>query len=274
MLETINNFCVNLMDYVLGWSLHLPHFAILALLAVCTATVLTGVRKFTTNQDLLGRAKADKARLGKLLKAAKQAGDKEAVKRYRSTIGEIGGVNMKAELLPLAASLIPIALLAMWAFSRIGYEPPRGDIPVTVKAYFSTDKIGDLVHMVPQPGLEAKDGWIQKIGEDKDEKGNVASGVAAWQVRATSGSGSFVLPIRYKGQTSDKELLIGGSKYAEPVQAYEKSDCEVIQIVMPEYKPLGFVPGFSQIGLPPWIIGYLILVIPLSFLLKPVLRIY
>ena len=97
------NFCVTLMDYVLGWSLHLPHVAILALLAVCTAVVLTGVRKFTTNQDLLGRAKADKARLKVLMRAAKQAGDKEAVKRYRATNGEIGAVGMKAELLPLAA---------------------------------------------------------------------------------------------------------------------------------------------------------------------------
>jgi len=272
-------FCVGLMDHVLGWSLHLPRFAVLALLAVCTAAVLTGVRKFTTNQNLLGRAKADKARLKELLRAAKVAGDKEAVKRYRATIGEIGAVGMKAELLPLAASLIPIALLATWAFSRIWYEAPRGAEPVVIKAYFATDKIGDLVHMVPQPGLEAKDGWIQKIGEDKDDKGNFTSGIATWQVRATAGGGSFVLPIRYKGQTFEKALLIDGYKYAEPVQVYEtadhkKADCEAIQLAMPEYRPLGFVPGFSKIGLPPWIIGYLILVIPLSFLLKPALRIY
>ncbi len=273
------NFCVTLMDYVLGWSLHLPHVAILALLAVCTAVVLTGVRKFTTNQDLLGRAKADKARLKVLMRAAKQAGDKEAVKRYRATNGEIGAVGMKAELLPLAASLIPIALLATWAFSRIGYEPPLGGEPVTIKAYFATSEIGNLVHIVPPAGLEAKSGWIQKIGEDKDAGGKVAGGLATWQVRATGGGGSFVLPVRYKGETFEKALLIDGYKYAEPVQAYEKAGgekaaCEAIQIDLPEYKPLGIVPGFSKIGLPPWIIGYLILVIPLSFLLKPVLRIH
>lgn len=275
----ITNFCLKIIDPLLGWSLHVPRFAVLALLAVCTAVVLTGVRKFTTNQGRLGRAKADKARLKELLRAAKQAGDKEAVKRYRATIGEIGAVGMKAELLPLAASLIPIALLATWAFSRIGYEPLRGTEPVTIKAYFAASEIGNLVHIVPPAGLEAKSRWIQKIGEDKDASGKVVGGLATWRVRATAGGGEFVLPVRYKGQTFEKALLIGGYKYAEPVQAYEKAGggkavCEAIQIEMTEYKPLGFVPGFPRIGLPPWIIGYLILVIPLSFLLKPVLRIY
>jgi hypothetical protein len=151
---------------------------------------------------------------------------------------------------------------------------------VAIKAYFSQQEIGNLVHMAPPAGLEAKDGWIQKIVTDKDAQGKeIIGGMATWQVQATGNGGSFVLPIRYKGQTFEKALLIGGDKYAEPVQVYEKADGEkadvaAIQIAIPEYKPLGIVPGYSGIGLPPWLVGYLILVIPLSFLLKPVLRIY
>ncbi len=41
-----------------------------------------------------------------------------------------------------------------------------------------------------------------------------------------------------------------------------------------EYHPLNIIPGFPRVFLPPWIVGYLIIVLPLSFLLKPMLRVY
>jgi hypothetical protein len=49
--------------------------------------------------------------------------------------------------------------------------------------------------------------------------------------------------------------------------------CEV-DMADHEYHPLNIIPGFPRVFLPPWIVGYLIIVLPLSFLLKPMLRVY
>jgi len=279
MFEALNTLCLSLMDHLLGWSLSLPRIVVLLALAIGTALILTVVRKFTTNQDLLRRAKADKARLKQLLGDAKRAGDKDAIKRIRGTIGEIGMVSMKSEGLPLLASLLPIALLAIWAFSRIGYLPPKAGETVIVKAYLPSVEIGNLIYMVPQKGLEASKGWIQPITEEKDAEGKVVKGIAQWELKSAPAGGSFVLPLRYKGKTVEKELLVGGPKYADPVTFYEDQPIEIVEVVMSEYKPLDLLPKLAMPGVPwlaldGWLLGYLIIVIPLSFILKPALRIY
>ena len=70
-------------DPLLGWMLHLPRDLTLVLLAVMTGVIMTVIRRFTTNQDLLRRCKEDKARLGVLMSEAKSVGDKERIKNIR-----------------------------------------------------------------------------------------------------------------------------------------------------------------------------------------------
>jgi len=273
MMDALNSFALWITDPLLGWLLYLPRGLVLLIVAVATALILMLVRPFTTNQERLNRCKQDRNRLKELIREAKRTKDKDALARYRTTAGQIGLRTMKAEGKPLLVVIVPIALLAMWAFANIAYEPLKGDEPITVKAYFTVPKIGKLVHMVPQDGIEAEGGWVQPIGPDVDAKGVTTNGVAQWTLRVRKRAEPYTLRIRALGGLHEKELIVDGRRYAPPIRAYEDGQIEVSEVVMDEYKLLGFVPGIPWIGLQPWIVGYLAIVLPLSFILKPVLRI-
>jgi len=134
-------------------------------------------------------------------------------------------------------------------------------------------KIGKLVHMVPQDGIEPLNGWVQRIKPDVNAKGETTNGVAQWTLRVRQRPEPYTLRIRAMGRIYDKELIVDGRRYAPPVKAYQDGDVEASEIGMHEYKLLGIVPGIPWIGLQPWIVGYLVIVLPLSFILKPVLHI-
>ena len=152
-----------LLDYLFGWLLLLPSDLTIIVTALLTGVVLTLVRKWTTNQDLLGRAVADNKRLAALIKEAKRAGDKEAVKRYRLTKAQVGMLKFKQEGKPMLVSLLPIALLATWAFARLEFLPPKPGETVTVVANAPVTQAGEVVHLVPGDGLTATAGWVRCI---------------------------------------------------------------------------------------------------------------
>ena len=155
MLQALNDLIMALMDPLLGWMLSLPSDAILFIVGIGTSVILTGVRLFTTDQDLLGRCDQDKTRLNPLIKEAKKSGDKDALKRYRDAKAMIAMKVMKFEGKPLLAALVPIALLGTWCFWRIEVHPPKAQEPVEVRAYFPVSAAGKLVHLVPEEGLQA-----------------------------------------------------------------------------------------------------------------------
>ena len=271
-MDAINSFCLWITDPVLGWMLHLPRDAALFIVAIGTALILTLVRLFTTNQDLLKRCKNDLRRVKELIRDAKKRGDKEALKRHRATVQQINLRKFSCEGKPLLVSIIPIAVLAVWCFSRIAYRAPKGDDPVVVRAYFEISEIGDLVYILPQGGLQAESGLISRVKEDKNtDTGEVANGVAEWKLLCKKRPEPYTVKFRYRGKTYAKELLVDGVHYSQPIELCEG---KTLELALPEYKLFGFVPGINWIMLQPWIVGYLVIVIPFSVVLKPLLHIY
>ena len=182
MLNTLTALCMSFTDFLFGWLLYLPRDLTLFIVGIGTALILTVVRLFSTNQEHLKRCDADKIRLGALIKEAKKKKDKEALVRYRATKQQVEMKIFQAEGKPLLASLIPISLVAIWAFTRIAYLPVNPANPVPVKAYFPVSNIGSYVHMLPQNGIKPEAGWIQKVKEDVDPvTKQVVNGVAEWQ---------------------------------------------------------------------------------------------
>ncbi len=273
MLEALNSFCLTVTDPVLGWLLNLPRDLALVIVGLLTAGIFTVVRLFTTDQEYLKRCKRDKARLKSLLREAKAQGDKDAVQRYRQTLGQIGMWSLKAEGKPLLVAIVPIALIGAWCWARVAYVPPEPGEPVPVRAYFPVAEIDKLVHIVPQDGVMAENGWIRRIRADVTAEGKVTNGIAEWTLRCERRDEPYRLEVRYEGGTFCKELLVDGRHYAPPLKAYDGEGPEVVEVALEEYKFLGFVPGISAIMLQPWIVGYLIVVFPLSFILRPALRI-
>lgn len=276
MLEALNDFILTITDPILGWMLMLPLDVVLIVVALLTALVLTAVRLITTDQAYLGRCKQDKKRLKELGKEAKRAGDKEARARYRTTMGQLGMRQLAAEGKPLLVSLVPIALLASWAFARIAFLPPMPGDPVTVNAYFPAPRIGERVHMLPVDGLTADNGLIQRVRPV--EEGDFAYGfygaMASWDVRGEASDEPYNMVIRVAGEGYDMPFIVDGRYYATPVKLITDAPVQAMTVDLTEYKPFGVVPGAPSLMIQPWIVGYLVVVIPLAFVLKPALRIH
>ena len=274
MLDKLNDLCLLVADPLLNWMLYLPRDLALIIVAVCTALILTVVRRFTTRQDLLKRRDLDKKRLKQLIREAKGEKDKQAVRRCRTTLQQINMRNLSAEILPLLASLIPIALLAVWAFARLAYLPPQAGKPIKVMLYTPVSCVGDYVHIVPQEGIRAEDGWLRRVKESPKEKKGPVNGIAEWTFVCEQRETPYVLKFRRRGRTCEKELIVDGLRYAAQQVPYGDHPHEQIALDLAEYRPLGILPGWKKIGLQPWLLGYLIVVLPLAFVLRPLLRTY
>jgi uncharacterized membrane protein (DUF106 family) len=302
MLETLNDFCTHVMDYVLGWSLSLlPRDLILLLVAILTSVILTGVRSFTTNQGMLKRMKEDKARLAQLIREAKARKDKEAVKRYKGTVQLIGVRSFKYEGLPLLASIVPIAMLAVWAFARLAYVAPVEGQKMRLAVDFPAYAHGDLVTLVPQDGMTVEGNtWVRQVQTvvtsydalgrqpvalegNRPSQDFVPANVerAVWVVSCRKSAKPYPLVFRFRDQNLDHELIVDGKTYYSPVGVWGEGDAFSLQEDLPEYKFLGFIPsldfywkGQCVVPLDAWLLGYLVIVIPLALLLKPVMHIY
>ena len=71
MVSQLTNF----MDHLLGWLLRFPSDLQLFAVAVGSALILSAVRIWTTDQDLLKRCRQDKARLSRMAVGRKAISD-------------------------------------------------------------------------------------------------------------------------------------------------------------------------------------------------------
>jgi uncharacterized membrane protein (DUF106 family) len=291
MFEVINNTMASAMDYVLGWTLHLPSDAALFAVAILTSAILTFARLLSTDQNWLKRAAADHRRLKQLAREAKARGDREAVARCKSTMTLVKVRSMRFEAKPLLVAIVPVALVATWAFARLGYHPPMAGETVEVRAYLSTTAIGRPAHLVPEEGLEAEGGWVQTVAQDKPAapeglwdamnarmcgllgRSEPLEGVAVWRLKARGRPEPYILKIRYGGRTYEKELLVGSTRYAPAVAFFEGGPVRCVEVVMAPVKLFGVVGGLDVLYLPPWLLAYLLIAIPFVTILKRVFRI-
>ena len=63
-------------DWLLGWVLYLPVAAAVAVVGALSALVVNIAQKYRSDQDLLGRARADLKRLKQRRMSSREAGDR------------------------------------------------------------------------------------------------------------------------------------------------------------------------------------------------------
>ena len=256
-------------DTLAGWLLGLPSDVVVAAVAIGSAAFLVVVRVFTTDQDLLRRAAEDRKRLKVLIRAAKARGDTEAVRRHKATRPMIARRTLPSEGLPLVVSILPIAMLATWCLARLGFHPPEAGEAVEVVAYTPVSAAGHVMHIVPQDGLRA-DAWVRPVAAVTG--GGPPHGMATWTVRGSAAEGPYRLTFRLKDRTVEHDLIIGGRTYAPPL--VDHGGGVLTEVKMRPLELFGVVPGVAAIGFPPWLVAYLVIVVPLVFLLKRLLRVY
>ena len=271
MLSQLNHAIVAFMDLLLGWLLRFPSDVQLIVVAILSATILTAVRFWTSDQDLLRRCRADKARLQALVREAKLRRDKDAISRHRATLGAIAMKQLRQEARPLLASLLPIALLATWALSRLEFHPLKTAEPVEFAAYFPISAVGKIAHIVPTDDLSAETGWIQEITAVTTD--GPAHGIATWRLTHTPGPEQRQLSVRFDGNTFTHPYRAGSRTYEAPVQTQGDS-LLATELKLRPVKLFGIVPALPPLHLAAWLVGYLILIVPLTFLLKKVLRVH
>ena len=176
-----------------------------------------------------------------------------------------------AELKPLLASLPVILFLAVWAFARLRFIPPEPGQPVDVIAYFSPAAIGDIVHIAPTAGLSAPEGWVRRVAEDPTAP---PRGRAGWTLTAERRDEPYRLEVRHGGRTYHRQLIVDSARYSPPVEFYDGGDLLAVELGLSEYRPFGFVPGVPWIRFPPWLVGYLVMAIPLAFTLRRLFGVY
>jgi len=271
-MTQVQDVIVALMDVLLGWSLHLPAGVALILVSVLSAVALTWARVLVTDQDMLRRCADDKKKLRRLIRQTKRNRDldktaREAdVKRYKLNKNLVALKTLKAEGKPLLVSLLPILLLATWAFVRLAYLPAGEGEVVQVSAYFPLSAVGEVVHVVPQEGLECATGWIVGITADTSVDDVPVNAVAVWEVKGRAADEPYNLQLRWRDQTWEQPLRIGGATYEPPI-TLQGDWPQSTEVHLAQGKLFGIVPGFGPY-LPPWLIGYLLVVIPCVFVIK------
>jgi hypothetical protein len=257
-------------DYLLGWMLALPRDAAIVAIAVLTSLVLTLVRKWGTNQDLLSRCAADLGRLKQLIRQARRDRDKPGVVRMKGTVNLIKLKQLSAEGRVLAWSLVPLVLLATWGMERLDYLPPAAGEELTLKAYYPLSSVDKLTHLVPPEGFELRSPALQQVRLDDEGEAN---GVATWVLVARQPVCGGTLVVRHQECSVSHAVRVDGRAYEPPLQTHSDDLLPVTEIKLAQAQFLGLVPGVPAIGLPPWVVAYLLLAICLVYPLRRLLRV-
>jgi uncharacterized membrane protein (DUF106 family) len=306
MLDALTRLIMTLTDPAFGWLLGLPKDVALFIVGIATAGILTVVRLFTTDQNVLRRCHHDKKRLNVLIREAKARKDREAVARHRATKHLVATKALKYEGQPLLASIIPIALVGTWCFLRLDYYPPRADETIEIVAYFNqevkkkpvaepgkpkaagAEDIEDapvsaadkIVCILPQDHIQAETGWVQEIQvqqltQKERKRGAVAHGEATWRLRAEARPEEYDLQIRFKDRIVHRQLLVGQRTYEPAFTFYGADDpLNCTEVKMKQVKLFGVLPGIRWLLLPPWLVAYFVIAVPFVSILKRVARVY
>lgn len=270
VLNSLYAWTVRAVDYPLGWLLWLPRDVTLVLFAALTALLMTLARRAVTNQDLLRRCAEDLQRLKQLLRQTRRSQDKLTRLRLRSTVGLIKGMQLAADMRVLIVVLLPVAILAIWASERLDFLPPQVDRDLVVRAHFPLSSIEGLTHLVPAADCKLNRTAIQVIRVDAAS----SSGLAEWTLHPTSAAENLAIIIRHRHESATHLVAIGHATYRPPVQSHPNERLALTEVVLDRYRPLGLNLKTEAIGLPPWMVGYLVLTLLLVPALKRLLHVY
>lgn len=257
-----------LLDLLFGWLLLFPRDVTLLLLACGTTVLITLARKSLTNQTLLAACRRDLARLRELQQESESRGDRDSVARRRQTIALLKLERLKADLVVLGATIVPIGLAAWWAAERLEFLPLQRGRSFEIVAEYPFSSIGKLTHLAPPDGIELRGSAIQLVGADPDDQ---TRGLAKWTCLPTANvEGDVELLVRHRGDSAAHPVRLGGRSYLPSTIDHPSGAVQRTRVPLSEFRPFGFVPGVPQLAMPPWLVGYLLLTLTLVPLVKRV----
>lgn len=245
----------------------------LLLLAAGTTAVLTLLRRLTTDQDLLRRCAQDRKRLRELRREAKARRDAATVRRLRTAEQAVRLRATSQEWRPLLAALAPALLLGWWANGWFSRRPIAGGAPFRLSAEFAPSEAGALAHVVPVDGMTCEGSWIRCIivGEGK----GAGRGICEWKLSAAARAEPYELVVRHGAGAARLSVQVAGRPpHGGPPGAVQSDEGSFnVRLALGEYRFLRIVPGIRALGLPPWLVAYLALAVPLMAVFRRILRV-
>lgn len=253
-------------DWLLGWlwAWHLD--AALVALIVLTAAIVHTVRWIVARPDVVRTAKADERQLRRLLHAARRAGDRDALTRFRRTRLRVAGVRLREELRAGAVAFLPVALLVTWGTARFEWVPPAEGAPLLLRVQLPEIWEGEVLHVVPHPEYRAANGWLATARRTSAEGPAEPRAIAHWQLRPAPGAGPRDFQIRFRDRTLIHRWRGADGRLLNPVQRH--GDQILSSIELAAYRPCPLLPDTTRYGIAPWLLVYLPLVLLVSALLR------
>lgn len=270
-------------DAVFGWLLALPRDA--ALLTIVAATILLtlAARRCCADQDRLRRCVNDLRMLKTLKRAARQAGMARAERmRFEQTAARVRLIQLWVDLRVLSLVIVPLLWLATWASVRFDYEPLVPGRVYTLTARLPLSSAGRVAHLVPEPWFAPETSLITRAAPDPALPGWSR---ADWRVRF-AGTGQAAAPsrqqvsqaltIRHGGESATHPVFLDGRRPSPAVVPASDASTRFVEsrLDVAEYRFLGVVPGWTAIGLAPWVVAYLLLSVLGLPIVKRVTRTY
>lgn len=198
------------LDFALGWVTVFGLIGALIVVGALTGLAVNLFQKYCSDQQQLGRRRADIEKLKQLSREAKQANDSEKVARLSSLTSQISSKYALESMKPALFSVPPMCILAMWVGARLSFEPVRPGDVIEVVASFE-DGASGFTHVVPSDGLVPEGPAIVPIGIQKSTSGEALNAMQAqWKICAKK-EGSHALTIRH-----------GDERYSIPVPIFAK----------------------------------------------------
>ena len=275
-METFDLFyewLVRVLDYPLGWMLFLGRDLPLIILAAGTALCMLLLRRRVSDQVFLQLCDHDKQVLARRIKAARAAGDKELVKKLRAAAARVSLRFMRCEGRPLLASLLPILLLAAWAYARLGHFPPESGVAIDFSVDLDPVQDGAVVYLLPEDGVSVANGWV-KLAQQAEAADGETVARAVWSLVFADDPGEYKLTVRAAGESAQMRVMVDRRRYYQPWLLFDEGLIHELRLHLPERRFLGLVPGIEKAMIPPWMLAYLLLAVPFYLLFKRLLRVY
>ena len=184
-------------------------------------------------------------------------------------LGRVGIKALRSEGRPLLVSIVPIAALATWCFLRLEFHAPQEQDGVDLRAYTSVSLVGSVVHVVPEAGISAAS-WTAEVEADADAE--VARGVAIWTLQGKGRPDPYRLTIRLGEVTCERDVSFAPGPYAAPTAEHDDGRV-VTELGLRPVNLWGLAPGLPALQLPPWLVAYVVLVIPVVWISRRLLRV-
>ncbi len=249
MIEDWKTLCGQLGDAAFGWLLWSQRDFAVVVVSVILALAMLAVRRVLTNQIRIRQIEADERRIRELIHDARTGCERGNLARYCLIRRYVAGQRARTELASSCALLIILSVVLQWGQLRLNNLPVPTGVPVRFVARFPLSAVGEVVHLVPQDGMTAEDGWIRVVYEAANA--SESSGRAEWTLRFTAlDSRDTRIALRFRQHCLLHTVLLGEPWYAASVQSHAIGT--ETELLTPQYRPFGIVPSHLQPGIPGW----------------------